>query len=490
MGHVDRASAADEVPLIDLMEAAGAAVADAVTERWPGRAVVVLCGPGDNGGDGLVASRLLREAGTAVTVSLLGDPDHLTGDAARNLERWPGRIHDLDPSLLNDQPVIVDALFGAGLSRPVEGEAKLMIEAMAASDAPICAVDLPSGLNGTTGAVFGVAAQADLTVTFVAKKPGHVLQPGRAFCGELIVADIGTPASALEVVTPTLWENTPDLWRAGYPWPSHDQHKYSRGSALVLGGGEITGASRLTASAAARVGAGLVTVAAPRRVWSIYAGALASIMVSAIGDTTPEETTRDFAALVDDRRITAVAVGPGAGVGAATRKASLAALAPGAHERGVVLDADALTSFEDNPQLLFDAIASANASMAGSCVLTPHDGEFARLFDATDHKVARTRRAASVSGAVVVLKGSDTVVAHPDGRAVINTNAPPDLATGGSGDVLAGLITGLLAQGMAPFEAASASVWLHGAAATTVGPGMIAEDLITSLPSTLRKLKQ
>ena len=288
-----------------------------------------------------------------------------------------------------------------------------------------------------------------------------------------MVADIGIPATVLDDIAPNTWENGPGLWLTGYPWPQPESYKYKRGEVLILGGEAITGASRMTAQAASRAGAGMVTLAAPAKVWSIYATSLISAIVRSF------DGLQDFEALLADMRRNVIVIGPGAGVGSSTRQFVVAALAT---KRAAVLDADALTSFAEAPQDLFRAII-------GPCVLTPHAGEFMRLFHFEGDKLQRTRSAAKQSNAVVVLKGPDTVIAAPDGRAIINSNAPAQLATGGSGDVLTGFVAALLAQGMAPFEAAAAAVWLHGAAATEFGLGLVAEDLPNSLPPVLQKIK-
>lgn len=473
MRRVDQAAVASGVPGIALMEAAGAAVARRVGERWSRRPVLVLCGPGNNGGDGFVVARHLADTGWPVRVGLLGSLTRLTGDAAHHAARWGGATMDADPSLLGGTGLVIDALFGAGLSRPLSGRAADLVRALAISRIPVCAVDVPSGLSADTGDVLGEVAAADETVTFCRKKPGHLLAPGRQLCGVLTVADIGTPEAALDAVSSRVFQNGPAQWLEQYPWCRPDTHKYRRGHVLVLGGAVQTGAARLVAMAAARAGAGLVTVAAPDPVWPVYAGALTSVMVR------PVHGPDGFQALFADERMNVVVLGPGAGVSPETRQCAVTALSSG---RGVVLDADALTVFSGAVETLADAIT-------GPCVLTPHEGEFERLFPSQGDKLARARLAARQSGAVVVLKGWDTVVAAPDGRAVINANAPPELATAGAGDVLAGLIGGLMAQGMAPFQAASAAVWLHGEVATAIGPGLIAEDLPGALPAVLGRLR-
>jgi ADP-dependent NAD(P)H-hydrate dehydratase / NAD(P)H-hydrate epimerase len=404
-------------------------------------------------------------------MGLLGLLDGLTGAARHHAERWRGAIEPLTPSLLDGAHLVVDAIFGAGLSRALEGLARDTLAAAAHTGAPIIAVDVPSGLMGDTGEALGAVA-AVLTVTFFRKKPGHLLLPGRLLCGEVVVADIGIPVSVLAQIVPDAFENDPGLWMTDLPRPHDGGNKYTRGHALIAGGYPMTGAARMAARAAARAGAGLTTIAVPEIALPIYAAALTSIMVR------PLAAPEDFDRLLDDRRYSGLLIGPGAGTGEDTRARVHAMLKTG---RPTLIDADAITAFQHDPQALDRAIV-------GPCVLTPHDGEFRRLFDPSGDKLTRTRAAARRSGAVIVLKGSDTVIATPDGRAVVNANAPPTLATAGSGDVLGGIVLGLLAQGMEPFLAAAAAVWLHGAAATQFGPGLMAEDLPELLPGVLRRL--
>jgi hydroxyethylthiazole kinase-like uncharacterized protein yjeF len=485
MAEADRLTIASGTAGIDLMEQAGRAVAEAVVSRHPpGSQVVVVAGPGNNGGDGFVAARLLAERGHRVRLLLLGDRHRLKGDAAEASRRWPDAVEAASPEGLAGADVIVDALFGAGLDRPVEGTARDLIEAMNASGAPIIAVDLASGINGTTGALMGAAVRASRSVTFFRRKLGHILLPGRIHCGTVDIADIGIKTEVLAQVRPRAVLNDPALWRAQVPRPRADGHKYSRGHAVVLSGGAVTtGAARLAARAALRAGAGLATIASPREALATHAAANTAVMVR------PVDGAGELATFLADRRFNAVVLGPGGGVGPPMREQVLTALAG---PRAVALDADALTSFAgDAASALFAAVAQRKDY---ATVLTPHEGEFARLFSAhlqgieKSSKLERARAAAEASGAIVLLKGPDTVVAQPGGRTSINANAPPWLATAGSGDVLAGFIVGLLAQGMPAFEATSAAVWLHGAAASEAGPGMISEDLSEALPAVYRQL--
>ena len=471
MAAADRLTVASGIGEIALMENAGRPVAREIMRRWSPRRVIVLCGPGNNGGDGFVVARRLAEADWPVRVALMMPSGGLPSAAAHHASLWRSEVEPLGVAALGDAELVVDAIFGAGLSRPLEGVAAHTLQAAAAAGLPIVAVDVPSGLMGDTGANVG-AVPAVLTVTCFRKKPGHLLQPGRSLCGELVVADIGTPASVFEHVLPDAFENDPELWVAALPTLQADGNKYTRGHALVSGGYPVTGAARMAARAAARIGAGLTTIAVPEVALPIYASALTSIMVA------PLAQPADFDLLLEDKRYSGLLIGPGAGTSVATRDRVLAMLRTG---RATLLDADAMTAFEAEPQSLFQAIK-------GPCVLTPHDGEFKRLFDTRGDKLGRTRAAARTSGAVVVLKGSDTVIAAPDGRAIVNANAPPTLATAGAGDVLGGIVLGLLAQGMDPFLAAAAAVWIHGAAAAAFGPGLLAEDLADLVPAQLARL--
>ncbi len=458
---------------LSLMEAAGAGIAAAIQERWSPRPAVILCGPGNNGGDGYVIARLLKAAKWPVRIARLGATEDLPPDARTNAEKWSGDVEGLNDRSMDGAELIVDALFGAGLARPLEGQVLSIIQRLSGdSSVPCVAVDIPSGIDSDTGSVLGGAPHCALTVTFFRRKPGHLLLPGRMHCGETVVVDIGTPASALASISPRTVANQPSIWAGHLRQPRLDDNKYRRGHAVVRGGAEMTGAARLAARAAARVGAGLVTVASPAEAFAIYAASLVGILVK------PLRNQGQFGDFLDDARKTAVLVGPGNGVDLETRSAVRAALATG---KACVLDADALSVFADAPDELFGAVR-------GPVVLTPHDGEYARLFDLHGDRLTRSRAAAEAAGAVVVLKGADTVVAAPDGRAAIADNAPATLATAGAGDVLAGLILGLLAQGMAPFEAAAAGVWLHGDAANDVGHGLVAEDLPDRLPGVLTRL--
>lgn len=471
MYAADAAAAASGVPSLDLMEAAGTGVAEAVMGFGDPRPVAVLCGPGNNGGDGFVAARLLQEAGWPVRVALLGDRESLQGDARVNADRWQGAIEGLSPDVLDGSEIVVDALFGAGLTRPVEGVAADVIHGI--GERRCVAVDVPSGVHGDTGAVLGTAPQADVTVTFFRRKPGHVLLPGRLLCGTVKTVDIGIPETVLDDIAPDQAVNGPALWLSKLPIARLDQHKYDRGHAMISGGPLMTGAARLAARAALRAGAGMVSVAVPIDNAVVYKVSLVGVIVQPLRDTAA------YAEAIEDRRVNACLVGPGNGVSGPTREHALAALRTG---KAVVLDADALTVFEDARDLLFSTIK-------GPCLLTPHAGEFARLFDSTSDKMSDALAAAAKSGAVVLLKGADTVIAAPDGRVVVNDNAPAELATAGAGDVLAGIVTGLIAQGMDIFDAACAATWMHGAAAAAFGPGLIAEDLPDILPKVLRALR-
>lgn len=466
MSAADAAMIATGTPGLTLMERAGKAVADAIRDRNTACRVAVLCGPGNNGGDGYVVARLLKRRGWHVWVEALAAPT--THDARAMAAKWTGPVYRLGEGPPAD--LIVDALFGAGLSRPLEGDA---LEAARATHGHhrVVAVDMPSGVSGDTGRLLGGSAvRADLTVTFHRRKIGHVLEPGASACGEVLVADIGLGDTPSDLV-----ENGPALWRRALPRPSAESHKHSRGRLAVIGGDAFhTGAARLAARAGLRIGAGLVTLLSPASAAFVYAPALEAVMLA------PFETEQEVAQLAE--RADAALIGPAAGINSQTRNNLFALTWTGA---ALVVDADALTVFADHPDDLFDVLDRDD-------VLTPHPGEFERLFPgllgSEPTRIDAARAAADRAGAVVLLKGADTVVAAPDGRVAVNLNGAPWLATAGSGDVLAGFIAGLVAQGMDSFLAACAGAWIHADCGRRFGPGLIAEDLPDLCPATLMRL--
>lgn len=467
MARADRAAVEAGTPVFVLMQRAGRAVARAMEARFERQPVRILCGPGDNGGDGYVAAAELSARGWPVVVEALASPATAAARAAR--DAWPELVVPWGEE--GPERLVVDALFGAGLNRPLDARVVRRLEALARRSAQMVAVDVPSGISGDTGSPVGpAAASAVLTVTFQARKPAHVLLPGRERCGEIVVADIG-----LGGLESRLFENDPDLWLDRFPWPGAAGHKHSRGRLGVISGGPWnTGAARLAARAGLRAGAGLVTLVSPRDALAVNAAHVEAIML-APGDDAGE--VGEACSEMD-----AVVVGPAAGVGEVTREKVLALGRTGA---ALVIDADAITVFRGAPAELF-------ALLDVDDVLTPHAGEFERLFPgllaASVTRIEATREAARRAGAVVLLKGGDTVVAHPDGRAAVSLNAPPWLATAGSGDVLAGFIGGLLAQGTGGFDAACAGAWIHGEAAERFGPGLISEDLPDLAPAVLSDL--
>ncbi len=482
MREAERLTVAAGTPEAVLMERAGAAVAEAIARRWPPGRVLVLCGPGNNGGDGLAVARLLTEKGWEASVALLGRPQALKGAAAAMLAAWQGPVAPLTRArveAMEAPDLVVDALFGTGLARDLDGELVALLQAFAC---PLVAVDIPSGVDGDSGALRGGAGRAALTVTFCRARPGQLLMPGHALCGELVVADIGIADETVATVAtiapgapgaPGQAQNGPALWRQSWPWPRDDDHKHRRGHLAVAGGGVASsGAARLAARAGLRIGAGLVTCAVPPAALTVYAAHHSAVMNTAVASPCA------FQALLRERRMAAAVLGPGQGIGAATRETVVLALATGVP---LVLDADALTVFQACPEELF-------ARLHPACVLTPHEGEFARLFARGGDRLGDVRAAAARAGCTVVLKGPDTTIARPDGMAVIDAHGSPFLATAGSGDVLAGFVAGLMAQGVAGFDAAAMAVWLHGDIARRLGPGLIAEDLPEAVPAALRRL--
>jgi hydroxyethylthiazole kinase-like uncharacterized protein yjeF len=471
VGAADQAAIAGGATGRALMLRAGDAVAAQIVARWSARPVVVLCGPGANGGDGYVAAKVLKDRGWPVRVAALSAPQDLQTDAAMAAQAWDGPVEGLGGAAFIGAGLIVDALFGAGLSRPLEARVQSVLRAAERTGAPIVAVDLPSGLAGDLGRPLGHACQAALTITFHRKKPAHVLLPGRDLCGEIVVADIGLP----EPQGADLFENGPELWADRMIWPGATSHKHGRGRLIVVSGeAASTGAARLAARAGLRIGAGLVTVMSPPDALLVNGAHLEAVMLRAFETDVELE---EAAALVD-----AAVIGPAAGVSEATVSNVFALARTGA---GLVIDADALTVFRDDPDEMFDVLDRDD-------VLTPHPGEFERVFPglltSSPERITAARAAARRAGTVVLLKGSDTVVAAPDGRAVVNGNGSPWLATAGSGDVLAGFIGGLIAQGLDSFEAACAAVWIHAEAAAAFGPGLISEDLPGLAPAVLKRL--
>ncbi|WP_421913143.1 NAD(P)H-hydrate dehydratase [Mesorhizobium sp.] len=489
MAEADRLAIADgPYDGIGLMRNAGAAVADVVLARYPAATRAhVLCGPGNNGGDGYVVARLLANSGVDTKIWASGRPRPGT-DAAFAAAECSVEAFPLSEFHAEAGSIVVDALYGAGLSKPLSGDAARAVDVAAALHLPVVAVDLPSGVSGDNGDSLGKAFRAEITVTFVRKKPGHLLLPGREACGEVVLADIGVADDVVARLDVRTFENGPSLWRHEFPVPAIDAHKYKRGHAGVFSGGpSATGAARLSALSAARSGAGAVTVLSPADAMQVNAAHLTSVMLRKV------DTVADVSEFIDERRPSSFVLGPGFGVGEKARDFVLAILGgslQGTAVDGLVLDADGITSFRDTPDPLFNA---AHQPSAPALVMTPHEGEFGRLFpdiagNKSLSKLAKARAAAHRANAVVVYKGADTVIAAPDGKAAINSNGAPWLATAGSGDVLSGIIAGLVAQGMPSFEAACAGVWIHAEAGSRFGAGLIAEDLPLALAPVLREI--
>ena len=416
--------------------------------------MLVLAGPGNNGGDGYIAARLLAQDGWPVRLAALAPP-RVGSDAAGAARLWSGPMVPFTPEEAGRSDVVIDAVFGAGLTRPVTG----LVAGTLKAARRVIAIDVPSGLDGATGQILGFAPAAELTVTFFRLKPGHLLLPGRDLCGRMELAHIGIPDAVLDAIAPATFANLPSLWRL--PGLTAESHKYTRGHVTVVGGSTMTGAARLAAEAARRAGAGMVTIAA-RGAAETYRSGEPGLLVTEAGIDT----------LLQDERRKVWICGPGLGPDDA-RSVFPALIAA---NRIVVGDADVFSAFTGDPDAL-----------RGAAVLTPHAGEFARVFGApataraATGRLSAARAAAARTGAVVLLKGADTIIAAPDGRAAINVSAPPWLATAGAGDVLSGIIGGLLAQGMPPWEAAAAGAYLHGRAGALAGPGLVVEDLLPAL---------
>lgn len=475
MGEIDARAGDAGLSIFDLMDRAGTGVADVIRARWSPRPVLVLCGPGNNGGDGWVVARRLADAGWPVRLVSLISPEGLSGAAAEHAAQWSGAVElwQNDGPPMGETALIVDALFGAGLMRPLSPSVRRWLAR--AAHIPLVAVDVPSGLDGSSGEPLDWAPNATVTVTFHRFKPGHFIMPGKRLCGDLHLVDIGIPDQIRLGARIETRLNHPDHWRPVLRPPRATDHKFTRGWAMIRAGhpehGGMSGAAILASRAARRLGAGLVSLVTPVPL-SDWPGTLI--------------TTRSWSEVCGETRATAFLLGPGNGVGPATRAAVLSAATSG---KPLVLDADALTSFAGEAD-------SLRRGLSGPCVLTPHEGEFARLFAASPidpglGRLGRARQAARWLGATIVLKGPDTLIASPDGTVIVQPQAPAVLATAGSGDVLAGLIVGLLAQGLSAPLAAAAGVWLHAAAGEAAGnQGVIAEDLIDFVPRILEKFNE
>jgi hydroxyethylthiazole kinase-like uncharacterized protein yjeF len=478
-GHCDSYAETRGVAGFDLMRAAGAAIADSIQANWSVRPVLVLCGPGNNGGDGYVCASVLLEAGWPVRVISVVDPQRLRGDAKTAAQQWLGRTDRVDSGDFSDAGIVVDALFGAGLSRAITEPAAGLIARTNQSAAVVVAVDLPSGVGGDAGPVGGAVIDADMTVTFHRPKPAHLLEPAASLCGAVQVADIGIPAGWDEGISSAALINHPDVWMEALPLGRPDTHKHRRGRLVVFSGPmSSTGAARLAAQSGLAIGAGLVTLASPPAALNVNATASTSVMVARLEE---QGAATEF---LTKHRATASVLGPAAGVGAKTRELVKSATA---HEAAVVLDADGLTSFQGQTDELGNLLRPHD-------VITPHLGEFERLFPGliatSTNKVTAVQQAAERIGCVVVLKGADTVIAKPDTIPVINRHASPSLATAGSGDVLAGCIGGLITQGMPTYEACCAAVWIHGDVGLSHGPGLIADTVIEGIPESLGRLER
>lgn len=482
MALADNLSIQSGISGIELMQNAGDVLYDAFCAHFHDVGnVLIVCGVGNNGGDGFVLAERINKSGIKVSVCIIGNASHISGDARLAFDLLPASV----PRVQVPRPqqphwgqydLIVDGLFGAGLARDITGAYADVVAAINTSPAKVFAIDLPSGINGETGQVSGCAVEADLTVTFFRKKPGHILFPGQAHCGQVIVGQIGILENVLDEIAPNIFHNLPQLWTELLPAPKLMGHKYSRGHTLAISGPiEKSGAIRLAAQAALRIGSGLVTIAASADTLSVHAARTDVLMLA------PMNTPEQLVDLLKDPRLNSICIGPGLDSDENTRELVLAILD---HDISVVLDAGALSAFSDAPQVLHKAINARDSNT----VLTPHDGEFNRIFPTlklTSSKLQKAQLAAEMIGATVILKGPDTVIADGGGKAAISDNGSPWLATAGSGDVLSGMIAGLLAQGMPAFEGSCAAVWFHGEASQIIGAGLISSDLDQGIKTAL-----
>lgn len=462
MYRADKETCAKIMPEIQLMENAGFAAACQIARNYHKCPVLVLCGTGNNAGDGLVVARILQQWGWPVEVALTGQEERMSPCAKINAEKFNGFKRQLSFKRLEKMKknggLIIDAIFGIGLSRPVQDDIADFFRAVNESNLPCVALDIPSGIHADTGEVLGASLYCDMTITFCRPKIGHFLYPGKEYVGELVVCPIGIPDEIVRQNRPSFYENTPELFSLPESSPYH--HKYSKGATLIRAG-KMCGAARLAALANRRAGSGLTAVSCTTQAYPVFASDTAGTVIQTA------DTAQDFSEHVNSSKISAVVIGMGADKKDDT-KAFLHLIA--ASEKPFVADAGALPFIK-------------GIKKRSHGVITPHAGEFTRLFPELKgkNKLVQALTAAETLGCTVVLKGADTIIASAKGTVAINSVSNFDLATAGCGDVLDGIIGAMLAQGLPPFEAACAGVWLHSRAAEKAGKNMIAEDIIDHL---------
>jgi NAD(P)H-hydrate epimerase len=480
MRHADHLTIESGVSGFDLMLSAGQAVANMAHEKWPDLTVIILCGGGNNGGDGLVAGKFLHDMGADVRVFTLKSSLLQKGDAKKASGFWDGKTEKLKNLIkandLSDNVLIIDALFGIGFCGRLNSDVSVALDFVKHKGWPVLAIDVPSGIDGDALTIDPHTLRVVATVTFFRKKICHVLMPTMAQCGEISVHDIGISGDVIGDFDIELYENTPFVWKDRIPQKTSRDHKYNHGHCVILGGAKMTGAARMAANAAMRIGAGACSIVAPDKESAhIYQEAEPHLMVESLS----LEKAGTFEKHIQDERRNAVLIGPGAGLEDITNlKAAI--LKTLESDKAVILDADALSCFEDEPQTLLQA-------MTAKTIITPHEGEFKRLFPALEGaRLDRVRQAITMTKAVIVLKGADTLIAQNNQPVFVNTHASPHLATAGAGDVLAGMICGLSARRMSAFDGARAACWIHGEASLQCGAGLVAPDLIDEIPAILR----
>lgn len=486
---------------LSLMEQAGNRVACKIEQICEGPSrLCILAGPGNNGGDAFVVARLLSRRAYKIDTFMFCLKDMQKSckesDAKKMQEKWVkegGKLHSIEDlnalkESIDGSALIIDGIFGAGLSRNIEGPLIEIIERFNQANTPVLAIDVPTGMNGNTGQIMGAAIKADYTVSFHAPKQGHKLYPGKDICGKLYIENIGISERVTQNIAPKQYENTPELWKACLKPRSAQSHKYNYGAVLVVAGDHtMRGASVLSSNAAIKAGAGLVTLALNKEEeGTVHPQSFAAIMHNVIPETSDEKA---WVELFAEKKITGALIGPGTSPSEETRQKCLALLKQNSR---VLLDAGALTAFKGHRDALIEAI-KARKETEPKVILTPHEGEFKKLFPAFDlsDKVNAAREAARETQAIILIKGADTVIASPDGRVIINTNAPPTLATAGTGDVLAGIITALASNKDNPtFEAAAAGVYIHAECANQISSELVADDLIGQIPMAKKKVSE
>ena len=460
-------------PSFDLMNNAGKLSAKYINKNLPKKNILVLCGTGGNGGDGFITGNELKKYKWNVTISIIGDIEKITGDSLKAYKKLKIKNTNFNDINLDNIDYVIDAIFGIGLNRNLDNEYIKTIEKINNKKLPVIALDIPSGVNSDNGTISNATFNCFLTLTYSAYKLGHYLLPSAEKCGKIVLLDIGIPKPLIKNTKPVINLNSPSIWKDKIVWPKVNDHKYSRGCIVIIGGPkEMTGAARLAAKAAQRAGSGIVILACDKNSSDIYYRTLTSQIVKSYRNI-PELKN-----IIKDKRINSVVIGPGLGINNKNVVKNVLK-----HSNNIIIDADAITCFQNDIKSFKDLIRNKTV------ILTPHEGEFKKLFpNIKGNLVDKAIYAAKKLNSIIVLKSANTIIASQNNHVILNKYGSRWLATAGSGDVLAGIIGALLSNGMDAFHAAAFGVWIHSSAGIYFGPGLIAEDISDLIPKIYKKI--